>query len=127
MLNHLTTEQRNPHSESIDCARALEIVALMNREDAQVAAAVRDPGGDDRGGGRRDRGPAPRGGRLVYLGAGTSGRLGVLDASECPPTFSTPPAWWWASSPAAPAHSPRPSRARKISRSAPCGTCRTAA
>ena len=95
MLNHLTTEQRNPDSEAIDSLSAREIVALMNREDAQVAAAVHAGGAIaaavdvivDR---------IQRGGRLVYLGAGTSGRLGVLDAAECPPTFNTPPGSCWA-------------------------------
>jgi len=92
MLNKLTTEQRNPASESIDSLSALEIVRLMNAEDAKIAGAV----------GREAEAIARaidviadrigRGGRLVYLGAGTSGRLGVLDAAECPPTFNTPPA-----------------------------------
>lgn len=91
MLDRLTTEQRNPASESIDRLDAAQIVALMNREDALVADAV----------GREAPAIAQAievitqqmrtGGRLIYIGAGTSGRLGVLDASECPPTFSTPP------------------------------------
>ena len=85
------TEARNPASENIDTLSSLEIVRLMNAEDARVAQAV----------GREAESIARaievlaermrRGGRLVYLGAGTSGRLGVLDASECPPSFSTPP------------------------------------
>ena len=85
------TEQRNPRTERIDVASSLEIVDLINAEDAQVAAAV-----------HRCREAVARavdlvvtafsnGGRLLYVGAGTSGRLGVLDASECPPTFGTPP------------------------------------
>ncbi|MHB0959781.1 MAG: N-acetylmuramic acid 6-phosphate etherase [Pirellulaceae bacterium] len=91
MLNHLTTEQQNPNSAAIDTWTAREIVELMNREDAQVALAVGAQATPiaaavdiivDRL--RHD-------GRLVYLGAGTSGRLGVLDAAECPPTFDTPP------------------------------------
>src|SRR6266480_3767735 len=85
------TEQRNPRTERIDVASSLEIVDLMNGEDATVAGVVR---------GERERIAAAidliveafrAGGRLVYVGAGTSGRLGVLDASECPPTFGTPP------------------------------------
>jgi N-acetylmuramic acid 6-phosphate etherase len=85
------TEQRNPRSERIDVASSLEIVDLMNAEDATVARAVR---------GERERlaqaidlavAAFRGGGRLVYVGAGTSGRLGVLDAAECPPTFGTPP------------------------------------
>src|SRR5438093_3824574 len=85
------TEQRNPRTERIDVASTLEIVGLLNAEDATVAGAVRavraelaraiDLVVDALGGG----------GRLIYVGAGTSGRLGVLDASECPPTFGTPP------------------------------------
>lgn len=90
-MTRLTTEARNPASERIDTLTPLEIVQLMNAEDAKVADAV----------GREAESIARaiavvterlrRGGRLVYLGAGTSGRLGVLDATECPPTFSTPP------------------------------------
>jgi N-acetylmuramic acid 6-phosphate etherase len=90
-MTRLTTEARNPASEMIDTLAPLEIVRLMNAEDARVAEAV-----------GREAEPIARaveviaerlraGGRLVYIGAGTSGRLGVLDASECPPTFSTPP------------------------------------
>lgn len=87
----LTTEQRNPRSTDLDNLSALEIVELMNAEDAQVALAV----GEE----RKQIAEAitliakrfQLGGRLFYIGAGTSGRLGVLDASECPPTFSTPP------------------------------------
>ncbi len=84
------TEQRNPRTARIDVASTLEIVDLINAEDALVAPAV-----------RLEREPIARaielvvtalrgGGRLLYIGAGTSGRLGVLDASECPPTFGTP-------------------------------------
>src|SRR6266699_3174907 len=85
------TEQRNPRTERIDVASSLEIVDLMNAEDASVAGAVR---------GQREGIAAAielvvaalqQHGRLVYVGAGTSGRLGVLDATECPPTFGTPP------------------------------------
>ncbi len=85
------TEQRNPRTQRIDVASTLEIVDLVNAEDAMVAPAVRAV--------REDIARAidlavaafQRGGRLIYVGAGTSGRLGVLDASECPPTFGTPP------------------------------------
>lgn len=91
MLDRLTTEQRNPASEKIDQLSAIEIVQLINREDQRVAEAV----------GKESQRMAAavdaivdaftRGGRLIYMGAGTSGRLGVLDASECPPTFNTDP------------------------------------
>ena len=91
MLENLTTEARNPASERIDRMSALEIVRLMNSEDATLAQAV---GREAKSIARAIEAIAERlrrGGRLVYLGAGTSGRLGVIDAAECPPTFSTPP------------------------------------
>jgi N-acetylmuramic acid 6-phosphate etherase len=86
-----TTEARNPASEKIDTLSPLEIVRLINEEDARVATAV---GQQAEPIARAVEVIADRlraGGRLIYIGAGTSGRLGVLDASECPPTFSTPP------------------------------------
>ncbi|QJR14793.1 N-acetylmuramic acid 6-phosphate etherase [Usitatibacter palustris] len=87
-----TTEQPNPRSAAIDLASPLEIVDIMQSEDATVAAAV----ATQREAIARAIDFAERalraGGRLVYLGAGTSGRLGVLDAAECPPTFGTDPA-----------------------------------
>src|SRR5262245_27052663 len=91
MLDHLQTEGRNPAAANLDELSALEIVRLMNAEDAQVAAAVATQVDAiarvidliaDR---------LRQGGRLIYAGAGTSGRLGVLDATECPPTFNSPP------------------------------------
>jgi N-acetylmuramic acid 6-phosphate etherase len=90
-LTHLTTEGRNPASEAIDGLSALQIVRLMNAEDATVAGAV---GREADSIARAIEVIAERmrgGGRLVYVGAGTSGRLGVIDAAECPPTFNTPP------------------------------------
>jgi N-acetylmuramic acid 6-phosphate etherase len=89
--DHLLTEARNPHSEAIDALDPASIVALMNAEDAKVVEAV---GAETEAIARAIDLAAERfrrGGRLIYIGAGTSGRLGVLDASECPPTFSTPP------------------------------------
>jgi N-acetylmuramic acid 6-phosphate etherase len=91
MLNHLTTEQSNPDSESIDALSASEIVTLMNREDHQVAAAVAAQIPEITRAVDEIVRRMKQGGRLVYVGAGTSGRLGVLDAAECPPTFNTPP------------------------------------
>jgi len=90
-LRGLATEQRNPASMEIDSADPEEIVRIINEEDHRVAEAV--------------KGELPyvaqavrivvrafrEGGRLFYVGAGTSGRLGVLDAAECPPTFGSPP------------------------------------
>jgi N-acetylmuramic acid 6-phosphate etherase len=85
------TERRNPRSTGLDTASALEIVDLLNAEDALVAGAVARA--------RSELGQTidlveaafRAGGRLFYVGAGTSGRLGVLDAAECPPTFGTAP------------------------------------
>lgn len=85
------TEQRNPRSRGLDQKSTLEILRILNREDAHAALAV-----------RRELPKIARavdaivesfrrGGRLFYVGAGTSGRLAVLDATECPPTFGTPP------------------------------------
>jgi N-acetylmuramic acid 6-phosphate etherase len=70
---------------------ALDIVRTMNDEDARVAAAVRAEAGQIARAVTEIAARLQRGGRLVYVGAGTSGRLGVLDAAECPPTFNTPP------------------------------------
>lgn len=88
---HLLTEQVNPHSQNLDQLSCLELVDLFNQEDAKTLAAI-----------AAAREPLARaieiasqrlrlGGRLFYIGAGTSGRLGILDAAECPPTFCTPP------------------------------------
>ncbi|MDP6635569.1 MAG: N-acetylmuramic acid 6-phosphate etherase [Phycisphaerae bacterium] len=87
----LTTEQRNPRSRGVDSLSSIEIVDVINAEDALVAGAV----------GKERKAIAAavdlitdrfrQGGRLFYVGAGTSGRLGVLDASECPPTFGSSP------------------------------------
>ena len=90
-LQTLATEQRNPRSLHIDTASVRDILEIINTEDHKVSIAVREE--------------IPfisqaveivveafrQGGRLFYVGAGTSGRLGILDASECPPTFGTPP------------------------------------
>jgi N-acetylmuramic acid 6-phosphate etherase len=90
-LDSRLTERRNPRSATIDTASALEIVDLIGAEDSTVPSAVARA--------REDIARAidlietafRAGGRLLYVGAGTSGRLGVLDAAECPPTFGTPP------------------------------------
>jgi len=91
-LSTLLTEQRNPDTQTIDLANSLEIVTSINQEDKKVADRI------------ESRLPViadavetislkiKNGGRLLYFGAGTSGRLGVLDAAECPPTFGTDPA-----------------------------------
>lgn len=89
--DRLTTEALNPASEEIDRLNALQIVELMNNEDAKVVQAVRLEAARIAKAIELAADRFRRGGRLIYVGAGTSGRLGVLDASECPPTFSTPP------------------------------------
>ena len=87
----LLTEARNPLSEGLDTLSAAEIVALMNSEDARVVEAVRAESSAIARAVDVVAERFRRGGRLIYIGAGTSGRLGVLDASECPPTFNSPP------------------------------------
>ncbi|MEX2142272.1 MAG: N-acetylmuramic acid 6-phosphate etherase [Pirellulales bacterium] len=91
MNTNLTTEACNSASQNIDSLQALEIVRLMNAEDSRVAEAVGRELVSIASGVEVIADRLHSGGRLVYLGAGTSGRLGVLDAAECPPTFSTPP------------------------------------
>ncbi|MDF1742958.1 MAG: N-acetylmuramic acid 6-phosphate etherase [Gimesia sp.] len=91
MLDHLTTEQRNPASDRIDSMSSLEIVQLMNEEDAKIAVAVNKEARTIASAIDLITDAFLNGGRLVYMGAGTSGRLGVLDASECPPTFNSLP------------------------------------
>ena len=81
------TEQRNPRSAEIDLASPLEIVDLINAEDRTVAAAVATQRTEIARAIEWAEATFRAGGRLFYAGAGTSGRLGVLDASEIPPTF----------------------------------------
>jgi N-acetylmuramic acid 6-phosphate etherase len=85
------TEQENPRSENLSALSAKEIVALMNEEDALVAKAVKLVLGDIAKAVDEIVARLGKGGRLFYTGTGTSGRLGVLDASECPPTFGVSP------------------------------------
>jgi N-acetylmuramic acid 6-phosphate etherase len=85
------TEQENPRSRDLSSQSTAEIVALMNDEDATVAAAVKRVLGDVVKAIDEIVLRLSKGGRLFYTGTGTSGRLGVLDASECPPTFGVSP------------------------------------
>lgn len=89
--DRLLTEARNPDSTTIDRMSAREIVDLMSREDEKAVLAVRAEAETIARAVELIADRFRRGGRLIYAGAGTSGRLGVLDASECPPTFGTPP------------------------------------
>ena len=90
-LDTRLTERRNPRSSTIDTASALEIVDLIGAEDAGVPAAVAKARKESARTIDLIEAAFRAGGRLIYVGAGTSGRLGVLDAAECPPTFGTPP------------------------------------
>ena len=85
------TEQENPRSKNLSSQSTAEIVALMNDEDATVAATVKRVLGDVVKAVDEIVARLEKGGRLFYTGTGTSGRLGVLDASECPPTFGVSP------------------------------------
>ena len=90
-LSTLITEQRNPNSMHVDSLSVLEIVQLMNEEDKQVPLAIEKCLPQIAQAVECIVAAFQQGGRLVYIGAGTSGRLGVLDASECPPTFGVSP------------------------------------
>ena len=90
-LDPRLTERRNPRTTAIDTASSLDIVDLLNAEDATVPGAVRAARAEIATAIDLAVDAFRAGGRLIYVGAGTSGRLGVLDASECPPTFGTPP------------------------------------
>jgi N-acetylmuramic acid 6-phosphate etherase len=89
-LKAAKTEQRNPRSRGIDRKSTLEILRVLNGEDARVAGAVRRELPRIAKAVDTIVGALRSGGRLIYVGAGTSGRQAVLDAAECPPTFGTP-------------------------------------
>jgi N-acetylmuramic acid 6-phosphate etherase len=88
---HLLTEQTHPDSQNLDQMTALEIVDLFSQEDAQVVVAIASARTSLAATIEATTASFNQGGRLFYVGAGTSGRLGVLDAAECPPTFCTAP------------------------------------
>lgn len=90
-LADMVTEQRNPNSDAMDTLSPLELVTLINREDKQVPLAVERALPQIAQAVEKIVAAFHQGGRLIYIGAGTSGRLGVLDASECPPTFGVNP------------------------------------
>jgi N-acetylmuramic acid 6-phosphate etherase len=90
-LKPARTEQRNPRSRGLDRKSTLEILRALSREDATVALAVRRQLPQIARAVNAIAGALQNGGTLFYVGAGTSGRLAVLDAAECPPTFGTPP------------------------------------
>lgn len=90
-VTHLNSEKRNPFSYHLDQMSALEIVHLMNEEDKKIPLAIANILPQIAKGVENIVSAFQQGGRLIYIGAGTSGRLGVLDASECPPTFGSDP------------------------------------
>src|SRR5579863_2285708 len=90
-LSRLGTEQANPAGRNLDRKSSLEIARIINAEDAKVAAAVRQPLPQIARAVDLIAAALKHGGRLIYVGAGTSGRIAALDASECPPTFNTDP------------------------------------
>ena len=90
-LAGLSTETRNPNTMELDRMTPLEIVTVMNREDARVPEAIRPALPNIARCVEWAAQSIESGGRLIYMGAGTSGRLGVLDAAECPPTFGVSP------------------------------------
>ena len=89
-ISQLTTEQRNPNSMDIDVSSTAEILRIINNEDKTVPLAVEKELPYIEQAVEIIVNALKHGGRLLYFGAGTSGRLGVVDASECPPTFGTP-------------------------------------
>jgi N-acetylmuramic acid 6-phosphate etherase len=90
-LQHLVSEARNPRSTDIDLMSTAQVLELINAEDGLVPQAVGKTLPDVARAVDAIVHAFGQGGRLIYVGAGTSGRLGVLDASECPPTFGVPP------------------------------------
>lgn len=89
-LKQMVTESRNKNTTNIDMLNTMEMVRVINNEDKKVALAVEKELGNIAKAIDKISYAFLNGGRLIYIGAGTSGRLGILDASECPPTFGTP-------------------------------------
>ena len=88
-ISHLMTETRNPKSDNLDELSSLEIIQIMNEEDHKISQAIHIQLPNISNAIDIIVNQLNVGGRVIYFGAGTSGRLGVLDASECPPTFSS--------------------------------------
>jgi len=95
-INHseLTTEKQNPHTMDIDNFSTIEILEVINREDSLIAAVVKKAIPEIEKVVEYAVRALKNGNRIIYIGAGTSGRLGILDASEIPPTFSAPREWF---------------------------------
>lgn len=92
--SELTTEKQNPHSMEIDKLSTLEILELINKEDSKISSAVQKAIPEIEKVVEFAVSALKKGNRIIYIGAGTSGRLGILDASEIPPTFSAPHEWF---------------------------------
>lgn len=90
-LKNMSTETRNPNTMALDTMSALEIVTVMNQEDRKIPQAIEPALGAIAQCVQWTTASVEAGGRIIYMGAGTSGRLGVLDAVECPPTFGVDP------------------------------------
>jgi len=90
-IGSLTTEQQNPNSSNLDQMSTSEIVSLINNEDGKVSASIKPQIINITEAIELVVDSFQKNGRLIYMGAGTSGRLGVLDAAECVPTFGTDP------------------------------------
>lgn len=90
-INQLTTEKRNPNTMHLDQMSVGQVLELMNKEDQQVPEAIAEALGQIEAAVETIIQSLKAGGRLIYFGAGTSGRLGVLDAAECVPTFGVSP------------------------------------
>lgn len=90
-INNITTEQRNPNTKDIDLVSTNEVIRMINKEDHLVAVAIEKEIDKIEIVVDKVTESFKKGGRLVYIGAGTSGRIGILDASECPPTFGVDP------------------------------------
>lgn len=89
-LGKMETEKQNPDTMNLDQMSVKEALTVMNNEDKKVAEAIEEVIPEIESAVLTIIEQLKKGGRLIYTGAGTSGRLGVLDASECPPTFGTP-------------------------------------
>ena len=89
-LGSLVSETRNPQTMDLDALSTLELVNRFNQQDTLVAQAVKETLPEVAKAVDAAAEALKTGGRIIYMGAGTSGRLGVLDASECPPTFGVP-------------------------------------
>ena len=115
-LHAIATEQRNEQTRHIDRLSTLDMIRLINEEDTKAALAVGAIAPAIADAVDLIAGRLRQGGRLFYIGSGTSGRLGILDAVECPPTYSTDPTWSRASSPAGTKPSSGPRKVPKTHR-----------